>query len=461
MLKRVLAIMSHTWVRRQVPKDHTCLFASLVFLVEGPQKYNNSTDRFTSIIALRKHCADTVLSDPAEWPEWKLGREPSEYAAWIQKSDSWGGEIELLILCEKLCVEVRVVDMATQTIITYGEGAPGAVGRVHLLYTGQHYDPIVLVAEESTDKKGEDDIRIVSLDKSAETAFALDDEAGLKSLAKQAHSVAERKKRQRVVKKIKCVDCGEVLDNASAFQEHCMDEDIAHSEDFAYECEEVTIVMDAEEHSATLKAGAYDLESAETHTFYDIPAVPFSNSFPSPIRIQGRDFPTVEHYRQFRRFGGGGSTGTPAPTGTPTPGPQVADPSPNIAAQVVAAETVDDLNLLVSGKEKFQDPAWLQEDSGSSETLQMAATTEAMRAKFAQHENLRQSLSATGCKQLVCLGDDLWSGVTMRSGLPEGQNHCGKILMKIRTELGTGGGAASGSGTKNGGDASVAAEANE
>ncbi len=35
--------------------------------------------------------------------------------------------------------------------------------------------------------------------------------------------------------------------------------------------------MDEAEHSATMKAGTYDLESSDTQTYYDIPSVPFSN----------------------------------------------------------------------------------------------------------------------------------------------------------------------------------------
>ena len=108
-----------SWVRREVPKDHACLFASLVMLVDGVETYRSSTDRFSAVLELRKHCADTVVGDAETWPEWKLGRAPAEYAAWITKPDTWGGEIELLILSAKLGVEVSVVDMATQNIITY------------------------------------------------------------------------------------------------------------------------------------------------------------------------------------------------------------------------------------------------------------------------------------------------------------------------------------------------------
>ena len=234
-MKATTSATTTSWVRREVPKDHACLFASLVMLVDGVETYRSSTDRFSAVLELRKHCADTVVGDAETWPEWKLGRAPAEYAAWITKPDTWGGEIELLILSAKLGVEVSVVDMATQNIITYNEHAPPASkqGRVHLLYTGQHYDPIVQVDTDGND------VLIVPLAVAGAAGSAEAGAAQLKQLAGNAYAEAERKKRQRVVKKIKCTDCGALLDNASAFQEHCMDEDIEHSDDFAYECDEV------------------------------------------------------------------------------------------------------------------------------------------------------------------------------------------------------------------------------
>lgn len=63
---------------------------------------------------------------------------------------------------------------------------------------------------------------------------------------------------------------------------------------------------------------------------------------------------------------------------------------------------------------------------------------EIVRAKFTQHPELAARLLATGDKVLVegnHWGDTFW-GVDTRTG--QGENHLGKILMKVRTELGTG-----------------------
>ena len=54
---------------------------------------------------------------------------------------SQGGENEILVLAEHFKVEVTVVSCESMTTLTYGEGQPN--GRVHILYTGQHYDPLV------------------------------------------------------------------------------------------------------------------------------------------------------------------------------------------------------------------------------------------------------------------------------------------------------------------------------
>ena len=60
---------------------------------------------------------------------------------------------------------------------------------------------------------------------------------------------------------------------------------------------------------------------------------------------------------------------------------------------------------------------------------------EIVRAKFSQNEELKEQLLATGDAQLVegnRWNDHYW-GVDIRSGV--GENHLGKILMKVRSEL--------------------------
>ena len=60
---------------------------------------------------------------------------------------------------------------------------------------------------------------------------------------------------------------------------------------------------------------------------------------------------------------------------------------------------------------------------------------EIVRAKFSQNEELKEQLLATGEAQLVegNRWNDRYWGVDIRSGV--GENHLGKILMKVRSEL--------------------------
>ena len=52
---------------------------------------------------LTPHCsmiAETVLSDPVDWNEAVLQKEPAAYAEWIRRQNTWGGAIELSILSQ-------------------------------------------------------------------------------------------------------------------------------------------------------------------------------------------------------------------------------------------------------------------------------------------------------------------------------------------------------------------------
>ena len=88
---------------------------------------------------------DGIENDPPKYTNVQLGRPPSEYCEWIKDDTTWGGENEILILCEHFNVEVTVIVMGDNvTGITYGETYDTPrVGRIFLLYSGQHYDALV------------------------------------------------------------------------------------------------------------------------------------------------------------------------------------------------------------------------------------------------------------------------------------------------------------------------------
>ena len=49
---------------------------------------------------MREIIANAVAADPENYSEAVLGRSNQEYCEWIQKSNSWGGAIELSILSQ-------------------------------------------------------------------------------------------------------------------------------------------------------------------------------------------------------------------------------------------------------------------------------------------------------------------------------------------------------------------------
>lgn len=69
------------------------------------------------------------------------------------------------------------------------------------------------------------------------------------------------------------------------------------------------------------------------------------------------------------------------------------------------------------------------------EEVKIRIMEEILRAKFTQHEDIAQKLINTGERDLIEGNDwgDIFWGADIHTG--EGDNHLGKILMKIRGEL--------------------------
>lgn len=128
----------------------------------------------------------------------------------------------------------------------------------------------------------------------------------------------------------------------------------------------------------------------------------FSNFARSPIVLLGRDWPTVEHYFQARKF-----------AGTEHEEAIRLAPSPMVAARM--------------GRSRKRP---LRADW---ETVKLDVMLEALRAKFTQHAALRELLLATGNALLVehRARDSYWGDGPDGSGA----NMLGKLLMRVREEL--------------------------
>lgn len=132
----------------------------------------------------------------------------------------------------------------------------------------------------------------------------------------------------------------------------------------------------------------------------------FSNFAPYPVRVDGKTWPTSEHYFQAQKFEDNRHQEAIRKTR-----------SPMIAARM--------------GRDRKKP---LRRDW---ESVKVAIMRKAVRAKFEQHDDIRQILLSTGDARLVehTENDSYWGD----GGDGSGKNMLGRILMEVREELRAGG----------------------
>jgi len=122
-------------VRRVVPADNSCLFASLSFvMMNGETAFADD---------LRRLAATCIQDDPVMYNEAFLGQPNVDYCKWLSTCDKWGGAIELNVFSKYYETEINVADVQSGRIDRYGE-TESYGNRVFLLYDGIHYDPLGL-----------------------------------------------------------------------------------------------------------------------------------------------------------------------------------------------------------------------------------------------------------------------------------------------------------------------------
>ncbi|HYE16799.1 MAG TPA: NADAR family protein [Tepidisphaeraceae bacterium] len=128
----------------------------------------------------------------------------------------------------------------------------------------------------------------------------------------------------------------------------------------------------------------------------------FSNFSPHPIRLAGKTWPNTEHYFQAQKF----------------EDPAHRDAIRKANSPMIAARM---------GRDRKRP---LRRDWESAKVNVM---TDAVRAKFTQHADLRETLLATGDAKLIehTERDAYWGD----GGDGSGKNMLGQILMRVRAEL--------------------------
>lgn len=207
-------------IRVRIPNDNSCLFTAIDYLIHGTYRPNAANE-------LREKCAQSIIFNPEKFNSTYLNQEPSEYCRWILLETSWGGEIEINILSELFHVSIIVIPLETLNPLRYSPLGSDSIGVIFLLYTGQHYDAII--------------------SESLQTLFPFHSQEDLSQLEKLVLECClfeknkwELEMRTRTRKRIRCNGCGALLENGTQFQIHC--EQVDHSDDFCYDCEEVDVV---------------------------------------------------------------------------------------------------------------------------------------------------------------------------------------------------------------------------
>ena len=122
---------------RRIPDDNACLFNAIAHVLARQPRHTAQE--------LRQIVAHAILSNPEIYSEVVLEREPEEYAAWIQRSNSWGGAIELAILAKHFSCQIASIDVQSGRMDLYEpDHYTSPLERLYLLYSGIHYDAIVL-----------------------------------------------------------------------------------------------------------------------------------------------------------------------------------------------------------------------------------------------------------------------------------------------------------------------------
>lgn len=203
--------------RGTVKADNSCLFAATARLCEG---ITNDIHLKAASRRLRSVCANAALSDPD--PSTRailLGHDSVEqYAEWIRNEHHWGGEPEVLMLSAHYAVEIVVVSCESLNFLRYAHEGTECKSCIYLLYTGQHYDPLL----------GADGSLCFPLSNSSDVRSAL--EASALEIARQHNTVVAARALERRVNRLKCSGCGAIIDDAAAFQDHC--NNVEHADDF-------------------------------------------------------------------------------------------------------------------------------------------------------------------------------------------------------------------------------------
>lgn len=98
--------------RKIIPADNSCLFNSINYAIN---QISNEPELMRELIA------NEILTHKDIYNSAILEKDPDKYSEWIMRNDTWGGGIELSILCKLLNIKLAVSDIKNRTIEYFGE----------------------------------------------------------------------------------------------------------------------------------------------------------------------------------------------------------------------------------------------------------------------------------------------------------------------------------------------------
>lgn len=133
--------------RKVIDADNSCLFNSIGFLRNGHANMNSIGMDPT---VYRSMIGNTIMSEKGEsYHPFLEGKSPHEYAAWIQNSEKWGGDVDIRILSDQLDLCIKAVDVESSYIHAFGK-QDGDKSVIFVLFDGIHYDAIVMKKEDAS-----------------------------------------------------------------------------------------------------------------------------------------------------------------------------------------------------------------------------------------------------------------------------------------------------------------------
>jgi ubiquitin thioesterase OTU1 len=142
-----LPSLDSTLTVRVMPDDNSCLFRAIAAATSSTTtSHTSSADDY--VTQLRYRVATYITANSSQYPAPVLDdRTPAQYANWIQRESSWGGDVELDILSRVLGVEIWCCQVNPFFVRKYNESSnPNSTASefIVLVYSGIHYDTVAV-----------------------------------------------------------------------------------------------------------------------------------------------------------------------------------------------------------------------------------------------------------------------------------------------------------------------------